>query len=116
MIEKHFTLRRADGGVDSTFSLEPLELEALVENTRAAHAALGKVDHALGEQERDFLPYRRSVYVVQDIAEAETLTTDNVRVIRPAYGLPPKEFPNVLGRKTTRSLKRGEPLTYEMIK
>ena len=115
VIEKHFTLRRADGGVDSTFSLEPHELEALVENTRAAHAALGKVDHALGEQERDFLPYRRSIYVVQDIAEAETLTADNVRVIRPAYGLLPKEYPNVLGRKAARSLKRGEPLAHDMI-
>ena len=115
VIEKHFTLRRADGGVDSTFSLEPHELEALVENTRAAHAALGKVDHALSEQERGFLPYRRSVYVVQDIAEGDTLTVDNVRVIRPAYGLPPKEYPNVLGRQAARDLKRGEPLAHDMI-
>ncbi len=116
VIEKHFTLRRADGGPDSAFSLEPDELKRLVDDSRAAWASIGRVNYALkGEDEEKSATLRRSLYVVKDVERGEALTNDNVRSIRPGFGLKPKFLPNVLGRKASRPLKRGEPLDWNML-
>ncbi len=115
VIEKHFTLRRADGGPDSAFSLEPDEFKRLVEDCRAAWLSLGRVDYERSEAERASLVFRRSLYVVEDVASGGELTSRNIRSIRPGYGLPPKHLPEVLGRRAVRPLKRGEPLRWEDI-
>ena len=115
MIEKHVTLARAEGGVDSAFSLEPAELKDLVENVRAAHAALGRVNYGSTKSEEDSMVFRRSLYVVADVKKGEPFTEHNVRSIRPGFGLPPKDLPEVLGRCATRDLKRGESLCQDMI-
>jgi N-acetylneuraminate synthase len=115
LIEKHVTLARADGGVDSAFSLEPEELARLVRDTRIAHAALGAPAYRPTRSEEAGLKFRRSLYVVADIGAGEPLTQANVRSIRPSLGLPPKHLDVVLGRVAARDLKRGEPLAAEMI-
>jgi pseudaminic acid synthase len=115
MIEKHFTLRRADGGPDSAFSLEPYELRALVRGARTAFAALGTGAPARAEVEKGSLVFRRSVYVVRDVGAGETLTPDNLRIIRPGYGLPPRDLEKVIGRKARRPLARGTALTWEAV-
>ncbi len=115
LIEKHVTLRRADGGPDSAFSLEPHELERLVVATRNAHMALGRIDYAVSESEAPQRDLRRSLYVVENIRAGEALTTRNVRAIRPGYGLAPRHAANVLGRKARRDLARGTPLSFDLI-
>lgn len=115
VIEKHFTLRRADGGPDSAFSLEPEEFTALVTDCKRAWTALGKVSYDLQGCERGSTVFRRSLYVVKDIAAGEELTRDNVRSIRPGYGLPPKMLPQVLGAKAARDLPRGTALDLDVI-
>jgi N-acetylneuraminate synthase len=115
LVEKHFTLRRADGGVDSAFSLEPEELAVLVRNLRAVFDARGKPNYRPTDAEKEMLAMRRSLYVVADVAAGEVLTEANVRSIRPANGLPPKYLGQVLGKRATRALKRGEPLAGEMV-
>ena len=115
VIEKHFTLARADGGPDSSFSLEPDELKRLVEDCRNAHASLGKIDYSRSDAERGSLVFRRSLYVVADIAKGEKLTPGNVRSIRPGFGLAPKYLPTVLGTRARQALKRGDPLAWAMI-
>ncbi len=114
-VEKHVCLRRADGGVDAEFSLEPAELERLVRDCRAAHAAVGRVDYARGETERGSKVYRRSLYAVAPIAAGETLSAANVRSIRPGYGLAPRHLPAVLGRRARRAIAYGEPLAWDML-
>ncbi len=115
-IEKHFTLARADGGPDSAFSLEPAEFTRLVEDCKAAWAALGSVRYDLKGSEAGNIVYRRSLYVTQDVKAGELLTEANVRSIRPGYGLAPKHQPQVLGRRASRDLARGEALAWEMVK
>lgn len=115
LIEKHLTLRRADGGPDAAFSLEPDELKALTAGCRTAWAALGRVDYERAPSERDNAIFRRSLYVVADVAAGEVFTAANVRSIRPGYGLPPKHLPQVLGRPASRACKRGTPLDFSMI-
>ena len=115
LVEKHFTLSRADGGVDSTFSLEPAELEQLVKDLHSVHASIGQPNYRPTEAELITLPMRRSLYVVADIAEGEVLTRANVRSIRPANGMLPRLLKSVLGKTATRALKRGEPLAVDMI-
>ena len=115
VIEKHFTLRRADGGPDAAFSLEPQELAQLVRGVRTAWEAMGRIDYGRKPSEAASAPFRRSLFVVRDIAAGEALTAENVRSIRPGYGLPPKHLPELLGRRAARSLKRGEPLDWTMI-
>ncbi len=112
IIEKHFTLRRDEGGFDSAFSLEPEELKTLVEGARAAWAARGRVNYAREPSENAMLPLRRSLYVVADIAAGETLSAENVRSIRPGLGMPPKHLPEVLGRTARRALSKGTPLAW----
>jgi pseudaminic acid synthase len=114
-IEKHFTLSRAEGGVDSGFSLEPHELERLVRESREAWSALGEVRYDEVPSEAASRDHRRSLYVVADVAAGEPLTPANVRSIRPGHGLPPKHLPDVLGRNASRDLERGSPLDWSML-
>jgi N-acetylneuraminate synthase len=115
VIEKHFTLARADGGVDSAFSLEKDELAVLVQAMKDAHLALGDAMFRTASAEEGSLRFRRSLFVVADVAAGETLTAQNVRSIRPGNGLAPKHLKNVLGHPAARDLKRGEPLQLDMI-
>lgn len=114
-IEKHVTLSRSDGGVDSDFSLEPAELASLVTETERAWQALGAPRIGPTESEREVLRLRRSLYVVTDVAEGDELTAENVRSIRPSGGLPPASMPTVLGRRFRRAAQRGTPLTWDLI-
>lgn len=116
VIEKHFTLSRADGGVDSTFSMEPTEMAQLVVESERSWQALGKIHYGSTEAERASRMFRRSLYVVQDIKAGEMLTTDNVRAIRPGLGLPPKYYDILLGQAVKRDIKRGTPVTWDCLK
>ncbi len=116
VIEKHFTLNRSDGGVDSVFSLEPHEMRLLVTETQRAWQALGDVRYGFTEQEAKSVVFRRSLYVVKDIVPSEVLTLDNVRAIRPGLGLAPKYLDVVLGMPVKRPVKRGTPLTWDVLK
>lgn len=116
VVEKHFTLRRADGGVDSSFSLEPQELSQLVEETERAWQSLGHVQYGPIEAERKSLQFRRSLYVVKDLQAGEVLTGDNVRALRPGLGLPPKHLDEVLGCKVNKAVARGTPLSWSLLK
>jgi pseudaminic acid synthase len=115
VIEKHFTLQRADGGVDSTFSMEPEEMKALVNETENAWQALGKISYGPTEKEKVSLVFRRSLYVVEDMKAWDVITEKNVRSIRPGYGLPPKYIDVVVGKKVNRDVKRGTGLSWEML-
>lgn len=116
VIEKHFTLARADGGPDAAFSLEPAEFTALVRDCKAAWAALGRAHYDLLGSERGNLAFRRSLYVAADVKAGEPLSRANVRSIRPGNGLPPADLDAVLGRPAARDLKRGEPLAWDMVR
>lgn len=115
LIEKHVTLARADGGVDSAFSLEPEELARLVRDVRIAQSAIGAPAYGPTESEKKALKFRRSLYVVADVKAGEVLTEASVRSIRPALGMAPKWLDRVLGRRAARDLKRGEALAADMI-
>ena len=115
VIEKHFTLRRADGGVDSTFSLEPEEMALLVLETERAWQALGKVSYGATIAENSSLQFRRSLYVCLDMAEGEVFTTENVRSIRPGMGLPTKHLAAVLGRRTRSPIAAGTALAWDLL-
>jgi len=115
IIEKHVTLRRADGGPDSTFSLEPLELKALCAACREASAARGTVCYGPKASEIGSLRFRRSLYAVADIAAGDALTAANIRSIRPGFGLAPKYLPELLGRVALRPIKRGTALSWDLI-
>jgi pseudaminic acid synthase len=115
IIEKHVTLARADGGVDSAFSLEPRELKFLVGESNAVHEALAGPKFAPKSTEQEAIKFRRSLYVVEDVPSGGTLTERNVRSIRPAFGLAPKHYKEIVGRRATRALKKGEPVTWDMI-
>jgi N-acetylneuraminate synthase len=111
VVEKHFTISRADGGVDSTFSMEPAEMKSLVVESERAFLALGNVQLNAQKAEAKSQAFKRSIYVVNDIKAGELFTNTNIRVIRPGDGLAPKYFEAVLGKKATKILKRGIPLT-----
>lgn len=113
VVEKHFTLARADGGVDSAFSLEPAELSLLVTETERAWQALGGVRWGGTPAEEKSRVFRRSLYVVQDIRAGEAFNRQNIRPIRPGLGLPPKYLEQVLGKTARRDLPKGTPLTWE---
>lgn len=115
VIEKHFTLARADGGPDAAFSLEPDEFKALVDDCRNAHAALGRVHYDVKGSEAGNLQFRRSLYAVRPIAAGEAFTKDNVRSIRPGFGLAPRALPDVLGKIATRDIAYGEPMDWSMV-
>lgn len=113
VIEKHFTLSRADGGVDAAFSMEPAEMKALVEETERAWQAIGKVTYGPTEKEKASLKFRRSIYVARDIQAGESFTEENIRIVRPGYGLEPKYYPNLLGKVAKKSYKLGTPITFD---
>jgi len=115
VIEKHFTLRRADGGVDSTFSMEPEEMKSLVVETERAWQSLGKVSYGATEKEKGSKVFRRSLYVVEDMKAGEVLTEKNVRSIRPGLGIAPKYIDIILGKKVKRDVSRGTGFHWDMI-
>ncbi len=115
VIEKHFTLARSDGGVDSAFSLEPDELKSLAVETKRAWQALGGISYGITEKERRSLRFRRSLYVVADMDEGETLSPENLRAIRPGFGLPPKYYDQLLGKRVSRPVKKGTALDWELV-
>lgn len=115
IIEKHVTIRRANGGPDAAFSLEPNELRMVCEGVEFAWRALGRVNYARSESEKDNAKFRRSLYIVQDISEGEKLTSDNLRSIRPGFGVEPKFFDLLLGKRVNRSVKRGTPMSWDLI-
>ncbi len=115
VIEKHFTLSRADGGPDSAFSLEPAELASLCANARIAWQALGAIRYDKTQSERGNAQFRRSLYVVADMKAGEALTAKNLRSIRPGYGLAPKFFDLLLGKRVNRDVKRGTPMSWDLL-
>jgi pseudaminic acid synthase len=115
IIEKHFCLSRAEGGVDSAFSLEPYEFESLVIETERAWQALGSVHYGILEAEKKSLVYKRSLYAVKDIQEGELFTKENIRVIRPGDGLHPRFYDILLGKKAKRKVLKGTPLQIDLI-
>lgn len=116
LVEKHFTTCRADGGLDSSFSIEPEEMALLVAESEKAWRALGKINYGPTRSEKKSLVFRRSLYVVEDIKEGEEFTNRNVRAIRPGLGLHTRYLPAVLGRKAARDCRRGTPLTFDLIR
>ena len=115
VIEKHFTLRRADGGVDSAFSMEPEELGALVMETERAWQALGAISYGPSAKEMAALQFRRSLYIAKDMVAGEALSILNLKAVRPGRGLPPKYFEFLLGKPVRRSVTKGTPLTWDLI-
>lgn len=115
IVEKHFTRSRDEAGPDSEFSLEPHELAALVRDVREAQSSVGEVRYGPQARETASLAFRRSIFVVADIEAGAPFTRDNVRVIRPADGLSPAELPNVLGRRAATAIRRGTPLTADLL-
>jgi N-acetylneuraminate synthase len=115
VIEKHFTLRRSDGGVDSAFSLEPEEMKLLVTETERAWQSLGKVKYGPTEAEKGSLSFRRSLYIAEDMNKGDVLTEKNLRIVRPGLGLPPKYYEVILGRKVNRNVKKGTAVGWEIL-
>ncbi|WP_340639923.1 pseudaminic acid synthase [Bacillus atrophaeus] len=115
VIEKHFTLSRADGGVDSAFSLEPHELKELVIETERAWQALGQITYGPTDKEKASLKFRRSIYVKKDIKAGEIFTKENIKVVRPGYGLEPKYFDLIIGRTAKKHISAGTPLGWDYI-
>lgn len=115
VIEKHFTLRRADGGVDSAFSLEPEELRSLVVETERAWQAIGEVNYGPTEADRKSLQFRRSLYICTDLKAGDVLTAENLRSIRPGLGLSPKYRKDLLGRRVNRDVKMGTRMSWDLL-
>ncbi len=115
VVEKHFTLARADGGVDSAFSLEPAEMQALVVETERAWQALGQVSYGPTEAERPSLKFRRTLYVAEDMAPGDVFTEKNLRAIRPGGGLPPKYGELFMGKRIAVAAKRGTPVSWQLL-
>ena len=115
LIEKHFTLSRAEGGVDAAFSMEPEEMRALVLETERAWQALGEVKYGYVEAEKNSVKSRRSLYVVKDMKAGEAFTKENLKTIRPGLGLPPKYYDILLGKKVKRDVKKGTPVSWDLI-
>lgn len=116
VIEKHFTLSRRIKTPDSFFSLEPRELKALTSNIRLAEQAIGEVHYGLSKEEKNIQVFRRSLFAVKDIKKGERFTRENVRSIRPGYGLPPKYLKSILGKKSRKEISRGTPLERSLVK
>lgn len=115
LIEKHFTLARADGGPDCAFSMEPAELTELVASVNTAHAALGVADYQLTASEQGNRAFRRSLYLVKEMAAGEQLTAAHIKSVRPALGLPPADYDRLIGKRVNRSLSANQPLSWEWI-
>jgi pseudaminic acid synthase len=115
IIEKHFTLCRADGGVDAAFSMEPEEMKQLVIETQRAWESLGKISYGATEAEKKSLVYRRSLYITQDMKKNDILTSENLRAIRPGLGLPPKYYDIIMGKSISRDVKKGQPMSWDLL-
>lgn len=115
VIEKHFTLSRADGGVDSAFSLEPAELRALVVESERAWLALGDVSYTLTEKDSRSMVFKRSIYIARNLSVGHILTHEDIKIIRPAFGLAPKYAASIIGKRVKRNVSIGEPLIEDMI-
>ncbi len=115
VIEKHFTIDRAEGGVDSVFSLEPHEMSLLVMESKRAWQSLGKVTYGPSKDEERSLAFRRSIYIAQDLVAGEEFTPENLRRIRPGFGLEPKHYDFLIGKHVSRDVKRGTPLTWDLV-
>lgn len=116
VIEKHFCLSRQEETADSGFSMEPHEFEQMVEAVRAVERALGRIDFTVSPRERESMVFRRSLFAVRDIEPGECLTSENVRSIRPGYGMKPKEFDRLMGRRAAGAVPRGTPLDWSLIR
>jgi len=112
VIEKHFTLNRAEGGVDAPFSLEPNEMQLLVDECKKAYKALGRINYGPTNNEKDSLVFRRSIFAVSDIKKGEIFSERNIRCIRPGQGLPPKYFKIIVGKKASQDIERGTPINW----
>ena len=115
VIEKHFTLNRADGGVDSAFSMEPEEMKQLVIETERAWQSLGKIKYGTSDAEKSSLVFRRSLYIAEDMKKGDMLNEKNLRIVRPGLGLAPKYFDILLGRKVNKGVKKGTAVSWDMI-
>jgi N-acetylneuraminate synthase len=115
VIEKHFTLNRLDGGVDSKFSMEPHEMIQLVLEANRAHQAMGSISYGVSEQEKESIQFRRSLYISKAVKAGEILTKENVRAIRPGFGLEIKYYDIVIGRRAREDFQEGTPLAWGMI-
>ena len=115
VIEKHFCLSRAEGGVDSAFSLEPHELHEMTEQVKKAYQAIGRPYYGPTKTEEKSLVFRRSLFVIKDIKVGEVITDAHIGVIRPGYGLKPKYLPDVIGKKAVEDVKRGTPINFDMV-
>jgi N-acetylneuraminate synthase len=115
IIEKHFTLARVDGGVDSAFSMEPTEMCQLVKETERAWQALGRVAYGATEKEKESLKYRRSLYIVEDLKAGDTLTYDNLKAIRPGLGLPTRYLDILIGKRLHQDVSKGTPASWDMV-
>ena len=112
VIEKHFVLDRNEGGVDAAFSIEPNEMKLLVEETERAWKSLGKIKYGPTKSEVGSFQFRRSIYAAEDIKKGETFTSNNIRIVRPGYGIKPKYYKSLLGKKADKDFKFGDPITY----
>jgi pseudaminic acid synthase len=115
VIEKHFTLRRADGGVDSTFSLEPEEFRLLRVETERAWQGLGRVVYGGTQAEEKSRAFRRTLYIARDMKAGDTLNADNLRIVRPGFGLAPKHYDTIMGKRINRDAAAGTPLSWELL-
>ena len=115
VIEKHFTLSRMDSGPDSKFSIEPGELKTLVKETKKAWQSLGMIHYGPTDEEKEYLKYRRSLYVTMDMKPGDIFTKENLKAIRPGYGLPIKYYNIFLGKKVNEEVAKGTPLNWDMI-
>jgi N-acetylneuraminate synthase len=115
VIEKHFTLRRADGGVDSTFSMEPEEMAAIVIESERAHQALGHIRYGATEAEKKSIQFRRSLFVAHDMKAGEAFTATNLRIVRPGSGLQPKFYETLLGKTVKHDVKKGTPVSWDTL-
>ncbi len=114
-MEKHFTLSRDIPGPDSAFSLEPDEFKEMVDAVRTVEKALGEAKLERTPAEEESIVFRRSLFVVEDVKEGDTFTEENVRSIRPGYGLHPRHFREIVGRRAARDVKRGTPLAWDLV-
>jgi N-acetylneuraminate synthase len=115
IIEKHFTLRRADGGVDSAFSLEPDEMRSMVVETERAWQSLGRIRYGPTDAEKPSMKFRRSLYIAKDMKAGDVLTRENLRIVRPGYGLPPKYFDALLGKAVKKDIPKGTPVHWDIV-
>jgi pseudaminic acid synthase len=115
IIERHLTLKRSDGGPDAEFSLEPQEMKRLVNTIRRIELAIGKPSYKIGVKEKENVVFKRSLFVVKDIEKGDMFSKNNIRCIRPGYGLEPKNLSKVLGKRAKKNIKRGTPIFWGMV-